>query len=467
MDQGRYGEEKDREESSYQGSYGAQAESWVCPACETVNSQDKCVVCGYPNEPKVDNVKSEKKKRPCFVWAIAVCLMAVAFFVFSMQSKRNVAELPKDSNIGQIPEPEAVVQDVAGKYTHTLMADMLDWERIEDGVTGLYRDGTDSPVFGSEYQRQQIASVTFLASTEEAATDSWDVSQNQDGTVLAWVKPNGALYDLFIGAEGGVVAPEDCTCLFLDYINLRQIEFNDAFDTANVTSMSSMFDGCSSLSKLDVSNFDTANVTDMYAMFDNCNSLATLDVSGFDTTNVMDMGGMFGNCNSLTELDVSGFDTANVMSMYAMFYNCSHLSELDASHFDTSNVTNMGFMFCGCSNLTELDVSGFETAKVTNMYAMFDNCSNLTTLDVSGFDTTNVTDMGGMFGNCSSLTKLDVSSFDTANVTDMSHMFFRCERLTSLEVSHFDVNKVDMYGDFMGHGRTINGRPWEEFFRTQ
>ena len=42
--------------------------------------------------------------------------------------------------------------------------------------------------------------------------------------------------------------------------------------------MSSMFDGCESLQKLDVSNFDTSNVTDMYGMFYNCSSLQELDV---------------------------------------------------------------------------------------------------------------------------------------------------------------------------------------------
>ena len=192
MNQGRYGEEKYKEGYADQGSYGAQAESWVCPTCETVNTQDKCVVCGYQKEHKVDNVKSEKKKRSRFVWAIAACLMAVVFLALSIMSKRSVTELPQNNEVGSLSETETVTEDIAEKLAKTPMTDNIELE-----------NATSAPVFGSIYQRQQIASITFLATTKDAAPDNWDVSQNQDGTVLAWVVPNGDLYDLFIGAEGG------------------------------------------------------------------------------------------------------------------------------------------------------------------------------------------------------------------------------------------------------------------------
>lgn len=391
MDQGRYGEEKDREESSYQGSYGAQAESWVCPACETVNTQDKCVVCGYQNEPKVDDSVRENKKRLHLVWAIAAAVLLVALCAVFIHSG------------------DTYTYPIVDGAANTLMADPIPTQ-------GTYT----YPALGGKYQRRQISSITFLTSTEDAVADSWDVSENQDGTVLAWVKPNGKrnnmeLYDLFIGAEGGVLAPKDCNLLFGDYCNLCQINFNDAFDTANVI--------------------------DMGDMFVNCSSLTTLDVSSFDTSNVTNMGGTFKCCFGLTELDVSGIDTTNVTDMSFMFADCLGLTELDVSGIDTANVTDMGNMFWNCDDLSALDVSSFDTSKVTDMRGMFGYCNNLSALDVSGFDTSNVTNMRAMFTNCSRLTELDVSSFDVSNVWD-------CE-------------------NFMDYGRTINGRPWEEFFRKQ
>ena len=45
-----------------------------------------------------------------------------------------------------------------------------------------------------------------------------------------------------------------------------------------------MFNGCSSLPSLDVTNFDTSNVTTMASMFMSCSSLPSLDVTNFDTS---------------------------------------------------------------------------------------------------------------------------------------------------------------------------------------
>ena len=41
------------------------------------------------------------------------------------------------------------------------------------------------------------------------------------------------------------------------------------------------------------------------------------------------MNGMFNGCNSLTVLDLSGFNTSNVTRMNDMFPNCNNLEELD------------------------------------------------------------------------------------------------------------------------------------------
>ena len=171
-----------------------------------------------------------------------------------------------------------------------------------------------------------------------------------------------------------------------------------------VTDMSDMFNGCSSLTSLDLSGWNTSNVTDMSEMFGDCNSLTTLDLSGLNTENVTDMSNMFWKCSSLTSLDLSGWNTSNVTNMHSMFEDCSSLTSLDVSHFNTSNVTKMDCMFQNCSSLTTLDLSHFNTENVTKMDAMFQNCSSLTTLDLSGWDTSNVTDINyWIFQGCSNI----------------------------------------------------------------
>ena len=101
-------------------------------------------------------------------------------------------------------------------------------------------------------------------------------------------------------------------------------------------------------------------------------------LKGLDTSKVTSMSSMFRDCPSLTSLDLSNFNTSNVTNITWMFYNCSSLTSLDLSNFNTSKVTDMINMFYGCSSLTSLDLSNFDTSKVTNMMQMFNNCDSLT-----------------------------------------------------------------------------------------
>ena len=53
---------------------------------------------------------------------------------------------------------------------------------------------------------------------------------------------------------------------------------------------------------------------------------------------------MFNGCSNITEIDLSNFDSSNVINMEYMFYNCSKLSLLNLSNFKTSNVISMNKM---------------------------------------------------------------------------------------------------------------------------
>ncbi len=209
-------------------------------------------------------------------------------------------------------------------------------------------------VLGSKISRDRIKSVTFMDTLEGIPDAAWDVSQAQDGTVMAWTKQSAdhnsddETYDLFIAAKEGVKG-RDCGKLFQGYYCVEKIDFNNCFDMGQATDMGYMFAFCENLKELDVSNFETGQVTNMRSMFWGCASLAELDVSGFDTDQVTDMGGMFAFCENLTELDVGNFDTDQVTDMGYMFTYCENLMKLDVSGFDTDQVTtDMRSMFYGC-----------------------------------------------------------------------------------------------------------------------
>lgn len=182
-----------------------------------------------------------------------------------------------------------------------------------------------------------IAKVTSIVTKDDneipsTALQSWDESENGDGSVVAYIEDDGSssnTFKLTIGGTGGIIAPED---------------------------MSSFFQGLNVVS-IDLSFLDTSSVTDMNYMFAECQNLVSLDLSGFNTSNVSYMSFMFYGCYALESLDVSNFDTSNVLAMDDMFCYCGTLTSLDLTSFVPEKVTTMSEMFKGTSNLGEIIVN--------------------------------------------------------------------------------------------------------------
>jgi len=226
-------------------------------------------------------------------------------------------------------------------------------------------------------------------------------------------------------------------CSSLININLSNFNFD------NVNNMSHMFKDCSSLTNINLSNFNTNNVTNMSFLFYKCSSLTNINLSNFNTNNVIDMSCLFCECSSLKNIDLSNFNTNKVMDMCSMFSGCLSLKNIDLSNFDTNKVTDMKYMFNRCSSLTNINLSNFNTMNVTNMNNMFSRCSSLVNVNLSNFNTVKVTNMGWMFCKCSSLTNINLSNFNTINVIDMNWMFNDCSSLKNINLSNFNTDKVD------------------------
>ena len=366
----------------------------------------------------------------------------------------------------------------------------------------LAKGSSSSFVNNSSLDRSKVESIKFMPTIEvpSDAIEAWDASLNKDGSVMAYTLDNDSndLYELYIAGYGEIKLSE-ASYLFQNFTSMVTLDFDNLVTTDNVTNMTSMFDGCSLLPSINLTNFDTTNVTNMFVMFRNCSSLISLDLSNFNMLNVIDTYAMFFDCpkleelkmnniyapkltrvgwfrnntnlkklylknfnapllksyssitaiSTLEELDITGMNTENVTDMSNMFKGCSKLINIDLSSFDTSNVTNMSNMFNGCSRLASLDVSNMNTEKVTNMSYMFGSCSKITDVNVSGFDTSKVTDMTSMFDGCSLLPSINLTNFDTTNVTNMFVMFRNCSSLISLDLSNFNMlNVIDTYAMF-------------------
>ncbi len=307
-----------------------------------------------------------------------------------------------------------------------------------------------------EFEKSYPSDLVLTNDISDVKLDSsyaLDISESGDGSVVAYLTTDKTDIILHIaGKDGVVMANENSYGVF--WYNwaetsefakslIKEIRFNDCFNTSKATTMKQMFNTCKALTKLDLSGFDTSNVTDMSSMFDGCKNLTDLNLSNFNTEKVTSMLSMFEGCKSLNNLNLSSFNTEKLTNMYAMFSECESLTALNLSKFITSNVTTMYALFNECKSLVFLDISNFDTSKVTDMGFMFAYCEAITSLDLSNFCTSNVTTMKTMFYNCRSLTSIDVSSFDTSNVINFSNMFNSCAALTTLDVSNFDTSKCD------------------------
>ena len=140
--------------------------------------------------------------------------------------------------------------------------------------------------------------------------------------------------------------------------NIYNLIFKDV-DTSNVTSMESMFDGCTKLVYLDMYGFDTSNVTSMMKMFNKCNSLTSLNVSWWNTSKVTDIRAMFQYCYNLTSLGGKG-------SGCAIEYDCKgripdiafNGSEIVSIEF-SDEITEIGKeSFFACNDLLDVNIPG-------------------------------------------------------------------------------------------------------------
>ena len=434
-----------------------------CPVCDNVNTSMLCPKCGFDSSkdygkyptfapgrkiPSVSALRQDRQKKvvPAPVkaahfpdeemrktagrippWlAVAVCtvMMFLGIWIGTGLNGGGSDSAGTFEPVQPNLKEETTALSAADWDSNVLRSDLVHYESAD--VWAWDDEARIWPVFSSNYRREQISSVTFMDTVDDIPDDAWDVSETGNGSVMAWVKPNGDFCDLYIAAEGGVSAGNACRDLFAGYVNVQQINFGDCFHTDGALDMTRMFLGCHKLSSLELDNFETADVHSMQAMFCESDGLVRLDLSAFDTGSVRDMGSMFRACRSLTTLELGNFDTAQVRDMNRMFRGCVSLWSLDLSNFDTAEVRDMTGMFYECISMSPPDLSSFDTSMVENMCGMFQNCFTWKELDLSSFDTANVRDMTTMFSGCEALLNLTLGKHFVSTNAYTDDMFANC-----------------------------------------
>jgi surface protein len=130
---------------------------------------------------------------------------------------------------------------------------------------------------------------------------------------------------------------------YLDDENLIEVWENDTnvmflsdADMYAPVSCGSMFNGCSALTTLDLSNFDTSNVTSMESMFYG-STMTSLNITNFDTSSVENFSEMFKDCNTLVTIYGGDWNTSSLDDDGSMFTNCVSLVGGNGTHYNSSH----------------------------------------------------------------------------------------------------------------------------------
>ena len=191
----------------------------------------------------------------------------------------------------------------------------------------------------------------------------------------------------------------DMNSLFRNCPALESVTLGGKFKTSFVEEMRDMFYNCPSIVSLDLTSFDISSVRYMECMFANCSSLKTVVLgNNFNAPQLRSIGSMFEGCSSLVSIDLSQFGTSSVISMNNLFESCVSLESITfGSKFNTSSAEDMGAMFYNCTSIVSLDLRSFDTSAARHMASMFEKCYSLSSLDLSGFTFINDVYCGYMF----------------------------------------------------------------------
>lgn len=366
----------------------------------------------------------------------------------------GVVEVADTYSISNFAETEKMNDSVAGAFAtvtitvlNTSECDdiqtITSFTKLQEKTVVIDENGEYEITYDSNYEGLKKVEVVVEVPDLNGDYDTGYTEGNIAGYQLGYnvgnsegfIRGKAVGYDLgkFEGYEEGYqVGQAEGVEVYVETLPTLTITENGTYDTVN--------------KGVEVNVIPKIRVADYGLKFGNSNFSTIPEFLDFE--GVTSMSSMFYSCSSLTT--IPQLDTSNVTSMGNMFQGCSALTTIP--QLDTSNVRNMSYMFQGCSDLTT--IPQLNTSNVTNMYSMFYSCSSLTTippLDCSNIGTDynaaawfgytalpNLVNIGGFIGL---KTKSD-SSYGLAQLPNLTYE--SC------------INVLNGLYDFTGNGQTPN-----------
>lgn len=277
----------------------------------------------------------------------------------------------------------------------------------------------------------------------------------------------------------------DFSSLFANDKNLKSVKGLNTWDTSKINNLTKMFEKCTSLKDLDLSNWKFDNLyieqaSDRGQSSGRPNGLGNL-VTGDKLTNLNLSNWDFSRNNQLTQINGWKCYINGIAGEYQGIFNNAKIDSINASGWkwpeNTSTKINLEGLFSG-TDLKNIDISNWSggNTAITGLKHLFNANSNLTT--ITGIENlmandNQVEDISMMFEGDTSLTSLDLSRWKTNHVKYMTSVFNmgpdHKSQMTKLDISNWNLSSLinGMHGDFVtqlgdgGSGLTIKASNWD------
>ena len=263
---------------------------------------------------------------------------------------------------------------------------------------------------GHEYAEEKKYGYILIGTATEISTnyeikeeESWDVSANEDGSVMAkWTLEDRTLR---ISGNGEM---KDWN---YDESDWHNSQYTDLIEKAIIEKGISnigmqTFYGCSSLKSINIPEGLT-KISNIY-VFSGCSSLESIDVDTNNSSYMSEDGILFNKMQTKIirypagKKDIKDYVIPTTVTSIndAAFSGCSYLESINIPE-KVRRIEDS--TFSGCSSLKNISIP--ETVTVIELYA-FSGCSSLESIEISE----NVTELDGgtAFSNCSSLESINV-----------------------------------------------------------
>ena len=184
-------------------------------------------------------------------------------------------------------------------------------------------------------------------------------------------------------------------------------------------SMEFAFSQCINLDVVAPDVPDLSAVSTMTSMFIGCTSLqGTAAFNNWDVSGVSDLSFMFSVANSFNQ-NIGNWVLSGATNLNMMFAENTAFNGA-IGNWDVSGVTDMGSMFLGATSFNQ-DIGGWDVSNVNNMEGMFNNATAFNQ-DIGNWDVSLVSSMNGMFWNATAFDQ-NLGNWDISSVQGMAVMF--------------------------------------------